>query len=388
MGARTRNKVKQSGLGVVVRGPHGGVERIGPEPAVIEIEVVNERGRRAINSLSELRVAEAYLAGDIDLHGDLIGAMDLRRAMNDFQPLIFLSTLAAPLRDRTRQNPRWIAKHYDSGNMQLFGLDDVHHVYTPGIYADDGDPLEQGAERKLAHAFDALGLGQGATLLDVGCGWGGFLRYCAERGVVATGISLSRDQVAYIQREQAAGNGSPTALYQDFFTYRPPHRFDAISLMGSIEDLSDYGAVMRRLAAWLAPGGRVYIDCAARDRPWGIASYVTKYVWPGAFRMLYLPSFTRALARQHFDFVELHNDRRNYFLWAKKILERWTERRGEIVAASSERTWRLMRVLMAGSAHIMSPRSTWASAYRMVLESRAAPGTARSLTARDVANVG
>jgi cyclopropane-fatty-acyl-phospholipid synthase len=177
-----------------------------------------------------------------------------------------------------------------------------------------------------------------------------------------------------------------TTLYQDFFTYEPDERFNAISLMGSIEDLSNYGAVMRRLAAWLLPGGRIYMDFAARDWPWGVASFVTKYVWPGAFRMVYLPSFTRALARVHFDVAEIHNDRRNYHLWPRKGLERWIAQRDQIVDATDEHTWRLMQILMAGTAYVMGPQSIWATAYRVVVEPRGRPAqTIRAVRARDVA---
>jgi cyclopropane-fatty-acyl-phospholipid synthase len=144
--------------------------------------------------------------------------------------------------------------------------------------------------------------------------------------------------------------------------------------------------VLRRLERWLAPGGRVYMDFASRDRPWGIATFVTRHVWPGAFRLVYLPSFTRALARSHFDVVELHNDRRNYHLWALKGLQRWTERREQVIADAGERTWRLTRVLMAGTAHVMSERSIWATAYRLTLRSRATPGRPALLpTGRGVA---
>lgn len=382
---RARRRLAAPGTPLVVRDRSGRVEALGGRPETIEVEVCNERGREAINSLSELKIVEAYLDGDIDLRGDLITAMDLRTAMRDVEPLIWAGTIVGPLvLGRKRMNPSWVAKHYDSGNMQLYALDENYRVYTPGVYESDDDTLEEGAERKLEFAFNSLRLRPGDALLDVGCGWGGFLRYCAARGIKATGISLSRDQIAYT-KEQLANDGlDATACYQDFFTYRPGRRFHGISLMGSIEDLSDYRAVMRRLQAWLAPGGRIYMDFAARDRPWGIASFVTKYVWPGAFRMVYLPSFTRALARSHFDVVEMQNDRRNYHLWPKKGLERWTARRQEIVAATDERTWRLMRILMAGTAHVMSPRSISATAYRVVLESRAAPArTTDAFRARD-----
>ncbi len=382
---RAHRRLGEQGIPLTVRDLGGRAESIGRGPATIEVEVRNQRGREAINSLSELRVVEAYLDGDIDLHGDLIAAMDLRRAMSDVQPLIWAGTVLGPLvLGRKRMNPKWIAKHYDSGNMQLYALDQNYRVYTPGVYESEDDTLEEGAERKLESAFNSLRVSAGDSVLDVGCGWGGFLRYCAERGVRATGISLSRHQLAYAKEQLALRGLDAAAHYQDFFTYRPDRRFKGITLMGSLEDLSDYRAVMRRLRAWLVPGGRIYMDFAARDRPWGIASFVTKYVWPGAFRMVYLPSFTRALARSHFDVVEMHNDRRNYHLWPKKGLERWTARRQEIVAATDERTWRLMRVLMAGTAHVMSPRSIWATAYRVVLESRAAPAKiTEALKARD-----
>jgi cyclopropane-fatty-acyl-phospholipid synthase len=386
---RTRRRLASTGIPLIVRALDGRIERIGQGPPTIDVKIRSERGLAAINSLSELRVVEAYLNGDIDLEGDLIAAMDLRRVMTDVQPLIRAGTLLAPLLGRARMNPSWIAKHYDAGNMQLYALDEGYQVYTPGIYESAADTLEQGAERKLEYAFDALRLSSGDSLLDVGCGWGGFLRYSAAREVDATGISLSRHQLAYAHEQLAVEDLRASTHYQDFFTYEPARKFNAVSLMGVVEDLSDYRAVMRRLHEWLLPGGRVYMDFAANDRPRGIASFVTKYVWPGAFRMVYLPAFTRALARSHFDIVQMQNDRHNYYLWPKKGLERWTERRREIIAATDEHTWRLMRILMAGTAHVMSDRSIWATAYRVVLESRAAPAAARAgLRARDGAIAG
>ena len=114
----------------------------------------------------------------------------------------------------------------------------------------------------------------------------------------------------------------------------------------------------------------MYLDFASADRPFGISSFVTKYVWPGPFRLVYLPAFTRALARHHFDLVEARNDRRNYYLWARNGYERWSAHRAQVLERADERTYRLIRLLMAGTAHLMSPRSRWATAYRMVIAPR------------------
>jgi len=219
-------------------------------------------------------------------------------------------------------------------------------------------------------------------MLDVGCGWGGFARYCTRRGVEFTGISLSRHQLDWAGRRLADEGLSADLRYQDFFTYEPGRQFDAINLMGSIEELSDYPRVFGRIAQWLRPGGLVYLDFASVDRAFGVATFVTRYVWPGAFRMLHMPGFMKALGEVEFDVVDIRNDRRNYHLWARGGYERWMRRHDEVVAAADERAWRLMRLLMAGTAHLMSERSGWATAYRVVLERRAAPAVLGGSTVR------
>jgi cyclopropane-fatty-acyl-phospholipid synthase len=375
---RAAQKLAGAPVPLAVRLPDGTVQSFGAGEPVIQVVIENDTGLAAVSSLEELKVIEAYMRGDIDLEGDLFAAADLRSVMSDRQLLTRAWTFVEPvLRGRRKLNPKWIAKHYDSENMQLFAIDETYNVYTPGVYLSEDDSLEEGAERKLEYAFESLALEAGDSLLDVGCGWGGFVRYCAARGIDATGISLSRHQLDFARRRLAEDGLEATLLYQDFFEYEPPAQFDAISLMGSIEDLSDYDEVMRRLTAWLRPGGRVYLDFASVDRRFGVAPFVTKYVWPGAFRMVYLPSFTRALAKHHVDVVELHNDRRNYEQWVRTGYERWMRRKPEIVAAAGERTWRMMRMLMAGTGHLMSDRSTRATAYRVVLQPRAGPVRAR-----------
>ncbi|HWE09128.1 MAG TPA: class I SAM-dependent methyltransferase [Solirubrobacteraceae bacterium] len=347
---------------------------LGDGEAVLRIFIATEPGRAAVCSLSELAIADAYINEDIDIEGSLLDAMKLRELLTNWSPTVRVwSQLKPVLVGRRRCNPGWIAKHYDADNVQFIAMDADHRIYTPGLYASDDDTLEDGAERRLAMIYDTLGLAAGETLLDVGCGWGGLMRHCARRGVRPTGISLSRHQVEFARRRFAEEGLTATVLYQDFFSFEPHQRFDAITVMGVLEDISDYRIVMRRLADWIKPGGRVYLDFAAAYRRLGISPFVTRYVWPGKFRMVYMPQLIGAINRSSFDIVELRNDRHNYHLWTRKGYERTTERHREVLAASDERMWRTLRMLYAGCAHIFGPTSTRATAYRMLLQAQSAP---------------
>jgi cyclopropane-fatty-acyl-phospholipid synthase len=361
--------------------PEGSVTLIGEGRPSVHVSILNEAGMSAVRSLSELKICEAYIRGDIDFDGDLVEAMQLRELLSDGEILIKLWAWLKPvLVGRRRCNPGWIAKHYDSGNIQLMGVDSTFDSYTPGIYEADDDTLEDGALRKFDHAFRSLRLKRGDSLLDVGCGWGGFVRFCAERGVDATGITLSRHQLEHARRRLAEDGLDATVLYQDFFSFAPGRRYDAISMMGVLEDLSDYRQVLRRVAALLRPGGRVYCDFASSDRRFAIPSFITKYIWPGRFRMVYFPTFSAAIVRSGLVLVGVENDRRNYYLWARGVHDRWVERRTDVVAAAGAETWRMMRLLFAGTAHVMSPAATGRTAYRVVLESPRAPSSGRGLS--------
>src|SRR5215475_802283 len=200
MPVRIARRLTDAGYPVTIRAADGRVESFGTEPG-LTVVAHGDRGLRALTTLNELRIVDAYLGGDIDLDGDLVAGMDLRTLLDGTSRLTTAWTfLQSALGSRKRMNPGWVAKHYDSHNIQLFGIDDEYQIYTPGLYLSDEDTLEEGAERKLAYAFRALGLGPGASVLDVGCGWGGFARYCARRGVDFTGLSLSRHQLDWAGR--------------------------------------------------------------------------------------------------------------------------------------------------------------------------------------------
>jgi len=346
-----------------------GKQDFGEGAPVFEIVVRNERGRRAMQALNQLVLIEAYMRDDIDIEGDIVKAVSFETQISDRATWLRIWRRLKPLLvGRERCNPEWIAKHYDSGNVQLIAADMIWNTYTPGIYESKDDSLEAGAERKLKFAYDSLRLRPGDSLLEIGCGWGGFMRFCARKGVTPTGITLSQDQFDFTRRQLVDDKLDGEVLYQDFFSFEPERQFDAVNVMGVMEDISDYRRFLRRVQNWVKPGGRIYFDFATESTPFSTAAFITKYIWPGTFRKVYMPDFVKAVWESPFEIAAIHNDRRNYWLWGEKLLERWQERRADVLALSSEETWRMFRILYAATAHIMSHPSYDASAMRVVLE--------------------
>lgn len=135
----------------------------------------------------------------------------------------------------------------------------------------DGDfsiPLEEAQARKHAFIADALGIGPGKRVLDLGCGWGPGLRAVRERGAEGVGVTLSTRQMEACRR-----NGLDVHLL-DGRTITPEHfgTFDAVISLGAWEHFCSpdeyragkqegiYTDIYRRMAALLPPGGRFYLQ--------------------------------------------------------------------------------------------------------------------------------
>jgi cyclopropane-fatty-acyl-phospholipid synthase len=353
---------------ISVRTDEGEETTLGGGDPVLSVHVKNARGRRALLSLSQLNICEAYIKGDLEFEGDLIEALAFRDLLRDRHLRIKLWRRLKPvLFGSERCRKEWIAEHYDRENVQLASADRSYHTYTPGMYQHDGESLETAAERKFENAFCSLRLEPGQRLLDVGCGWGGFVRYSAARGVRVTGMTLSRDQHAFVRQLMERERLQAEILFQDFVTYKPSCLYDAVSMMGVLEHLPDYRGVLRTLSTLVRPGGRIYLDFASSRDRFGTSAFITKHAWPGMFRMVHLPELMAALSDFPFEIQRLTNDRRNYYLYARDSYQRWMEQRSAVTERFGAELWRKFRLLHASVANVMSRPTYGVSAFQMVL---------------------
>ena len=345
---------------------------VGKDEPAFTVTIKNKEGFNACMSLHELLIVEAFMDENIDIDGDMIKAAVCFQDLFSDQNFILKNwRIIKPLLvGREKCNPEWIAKHYDSNNLQLLAIENTYDTYTPGIYLTDDEVMDSAAERKLAFAFEHLKLKEGDSILDIGSGWGGMIRYCSDRGVKATGITLSKHQKNYVE-ELIAKRAYTEAevFYQDFFTYNPEKKYDAISMMGVIEDLSDYKRVMRKLPDLVKPGGRVYLDFANDSVNFASTrSFITKYIWPGTFRLVYMPEFIDGIRKSKLEIIGIYDDRHNYHLWAKKCYEKIQVNKEEFVSKSSEYLYRMFLTLYAGTSAAFIKPDYQCGASRVVLE--------------------
>lgn len=352
--------------------PSGRIVEIGASSPRFRCVVRSARGLSALTSFDELAVAEAYMDGDIDIDGSMRDALDLREMFDDQNILITAWRRIEPIvRGRRESNTKWVQNHYDADHVQLYYVDRDYNTYTPGVFEREDEPLEVASERKHRLAFEGLGLKAGDRILEVGFGWGSFLRYAARRGVHVTGLTLSRHQLEWVKSNILAKEGLDADLiYTDFFDYAPKEneKFDAIVMIGVIEELADFEGVMQRIWRWLKPGKRVYIDFMAATLDFVFPSFVSKYIYQGGTCRVYLPKFVEAATRSPFEIVEIHNDRRNYYLTAKQWYERYEESADDVRAKYGEKTYRMFRIYLAGAANMLDHPSHLTTAYRVFLE--------------------
>jgi cyclopropane-fatty-acyl-phospholipid synthase len=350
--------------------PSGRTITIGESPPRFRCAVRNGRGLSAVTSLDELEVAEAYMNGDIDIDGSMRDVLYLRELFEDQNLWVSAWRRIEPIvRGRRESNTKWVQNHYDADHIQLYYVDRDYNTYTPGVFEREDEPLEVASERKHRLAFEGLGLKAGDRILEVGFGWGSFLRYATRRGVHVTGLTLSRHQLAWVSENLVAKEGLPADLvYGDFFDYEPEEKFDGIVMVGVIEELADFQGVMRRIWRWLKPGKRVYIDFMAATRDFVFPSFVSKYIYQGGTCRVYLPKFVDAATRSPFEIVGIHNDRRNYYLTAKHWYDRYEESAALVRERYGERTYRMFRMYLAGAAHMLDHPSHLTTAFRVFLE--------------------
>jgi cyclopropane-fatty-acyl-phospholipid synthase len=325
----------------------------------------------ALRAPGQLGLGRAYVAGAIEVE-DLDGIMRVlsswrapsldRRA----QARLALAAVAAAgvtkppappaaeLRpDGTAHTPerdaRAVRHHYDISNEFFALFLDRSMTYSCAIFSRGASTLEEAQEAKLELVCTKLGLSEGDTVLDVGCGWGSFALHAAARhGARVVGITLSRAQ-ADLARRHVAEAGLADRVEIRLADYRElrGETFDAIASIGMVEHVGEaqIDVYAAQLAALLKPGGRLLNHGIARLRHTDpeAGPFTERYVFPDA-EPLHLSRILLALERVGFVTRHAEGFAPDYAETLRHWAARLDDRRDEAVRLVGEervRVWRL-----------------------------------------------
>jgi cyclopropane-fatty-acyl-phospholipid synthase len=172
-------------------------------------------------------------------------------------------------------------KHYDIGNDLYEAMLDKRMVYTCA-YWKDAKTLDDAQEAKLDLVCRKIGAKPGMRILDLGCGWGGFASFAAERyGATVTGYTVSKEQVAWAKERYSH---LPVEFrLEDYRNARGT--YDAVVSIGLMEHVGpkNYRGYMELVDRVLVPHGIAFIHTIAGTRSRGqIDPWFHKYVFPNA----------------------------------------------------------------------------------------------------------
>jgi cyclopropane-fatty-acyl-phospholipid synthase len=373
--ARTvETKIAAQAPGLAVLLPGG--QRVGAPDSRMHLELADWTPLAHLATGRIGYLAQDWVEGRIELHGTMRDIANAAAGLVDGDPTVAEAAPgpASPLawwrgllhhsRSSARHTPdadaRQVQFHYDVSDDFFALWLDRQRVYSCAYWRDGAATLAEAQTAKLDHICRKLLLREGERFLDVGAGWGALLLWAAEQyGVRATGITLSKNQQAHMQR-QIDARGLTGRVRIELLDYRDlPEQepFDKIASIGMFEHvgrakLPAYFAKLHRL---LVPGGLLMnhgITAGGTRNSQlgaGIGEFIERYIFPGG-ELLHLSHVLATMAEAGWEAVDVENLRPHYArtLWAwSDALEAQLPQARRLTTEAVVRAYRLY---LAGSA--------------------------------------
>ncbi|HUK61095.1 MAG TPA: cyclopropane-fatty-acyl-phospholipid synthase family protein [Stellaceae bacterium] len=313
----------------------------GAEPS-ISLAIRHPRVARRLVFGGTIGFAESYMDGDWDC-ADLVGLVRLAVLNERALGLEADGSLATRVLERVRHalrrntragSQRNIAYHYDLGNDFYALWLDRGMTYSSALFEDAHEALEAAQQRKYDRVAALAELAPGQSVLEIGCGWGGFAEEAARaHGCRVTALTLSRAQREYAEARTAhAGLADKVEIrIEDYRDARG--RYDRIASIEMIEAIGHehWPTYFARLHELLRPNGIAVLQAItiADER---FESYrrcpdfIQRYIFPGG--MLPAPGVLKREAEgAGFAFVEGPRFAASYALtlalWQERFQAAW-----------------------------------------------------------------
>ncbi|MDD5193219.1 MAG: cyclopropane fatty acyl phospholipid synthase [Candidatus Nanoarchaeia archaeon] len=318
-----------------------------------DIKVNNPELYKRILSQGSLGLGESYMDGwwdckAIDEFINRIFRAELDKKVKNLSNMSII--LKAKLTNPQRRDAFDIGKkHYDTGNDLFSLMLDKRMVYTCA-YWENAKNLDSAQENKLRLTCEKLKLKPGMKVLDIGCGWGSFLKYAAEKyGIKGVGITVSKEQVEL--GNQLCKGLDVEIRYQDYEDL--DEKFDRIVSLGMFEHVGhkNFRKYMEIVNKCLNENGLFLLHTiGSMNTRGGTDPWLNKYIFPNGF----LPSLNQIIKSSENLFIleDLHNFSVNYdktlIAWHHNFIKSWDKLK-EKYPERFKRMWEYYLLSCAGA---------------------------------------
>lgn len=385
---KIESQLAQLPVPLALRLPGG--ERVGASSAAVTLSFNDWSCLSTLASGQIGRLAEDYVEDRVQIDGRMRDIMAVATRLLPGTPVnsdthwwTQVMRRAKSLALHTPQkDARQIQFHYDVSDEFYELWLDPRRVYSCAYFRDAELALAQAQEAKLDHICRKLMLKPGEKFLDIGAGWGGLLMWAAEHyGVDATGITLSRNQHAHVNRliQQKGLQDRVRMELRDYRDLSETETYDKIASVGMFEHVgqANMHAYFGKIFRLLKPGGLVMNHgiTAGSIHPGGLGAgmgdFIEKYIFPGG-ELLHISHVLRDMAICNLEMVDTENLRPHYArtLWAwSDNLEDQLEEAQRVLASTAGpenggRILRAYRLYLAGCA--MSFEQGWIALHQIL----------------------
>jgi len=180
----------------------------------------------------------------------------------------------------------WFENDEDSNKFYTYWLDKNYVQYTCARWDKDTKTLDQAQVNKFEYYAKRLGINKsskGKTVLDLGCGWGGFMFYLAKKyGVICKGITLSTAQGKFIRQQARRKKLQGKVSVEVGNAMELSGKYDFIVSIGMLEHIDDYHTLFRRVAKALNPkSSSLFHAMFYKRKIYRPDPFLSKYIFPG-----------------------------------------------------------------------------------------------------------
>ncbi len=265
-----------------------------------------------------------------------------RKFITKFQHWLRENTLS-----RSKKN---IHAHYDLGNAFYELWLDSSMTYSSALFQNlEEEPLESAQKNKYQKIIDSLNLKSGDNVLEIGCGWGGFIEHASKLGINVTGLTISKEQFDYASSRITNLGATQKILYEDYRVHEG--LYDAVVSIEMLEAVGSkyWNEYFNSIKRFLKPGSSALVQVITMHdeyfKTYNVdPDFIQTYIFPGG-ELISDEAFFNCASTISLECKKVRSFGDSYAktleLWNEEFQKRWDSVRELGFDIKFKRTWEM-----------------------------------------------